>query len=76
MVLDGFYRKVRWMTERTLGGIKPEEYSHALVELEQAFYAEMTEQLDSKLGAEHERLLDGLEKDMTLLLEEAKSQHE
>lgn len=77
MVLKGFSRKVRWMTERNLGGMRsPEEYRHALVELERAFYAEMTEQLDAKLGEVHDRLLDGLEEDMMVLLEGAKLPHE
>lgn len=77
MVLEGCFRKVHWMTERTLGGTEStKEYRKALQELEQLFRAELSEQRGGDHGGAHAWALVGLEEKVMSLLQEATMQHE
>ncbi|KAG0071814.1 hypothetical protein BGZ89_009347 [Linnemannia elongata] len=77
MVLEGFYRKADWMTERPLGGMgSTKDYMKAVQELEQAFRAELSEYRGDDLGGTREWALVGLEEKVMALLQGATLQHE
>lgn len=74
---DGFgvLSKVRWMKERPLGGMRPnEEYLQALQKFKQESSEEGSEQWVGGRGTVLEWMLERMDEGMTALLQEAKRQ--